>query len=148
MKLLKFGGTSLANAEKFLCVADIIEKNIKIEKIAVVLSAPAKVTNYLVSITEKKIEHEKILKIINLTEMIFINLINNLSKIQSNFPYQNIENIIKKEFDRLKKIAHGIVLLKQCPDSIRAIIISRGEILSVFIMKCILQSKNYNVNTI
>ncbi|QCO70760.1 bifunctional aspartate kinase/homoserine dehydrogenase I [Buchnera aphidicola] len=148
MKLLKFGGTSLANAEKFLCVANIIEENVKKDQIAVVLSAPAKVTNYLVKVVEKTIKNNQILESIDLAENIFIQLTNNLLKIQSNFPYQEIEKIIKKEFDKLKNIIHGIILLKQCPDNIRATIISRGEILSVFIMKSILQSKNHNVTII
>lgn len=148
MKLLKFGGTSLANAEKFLCVSNIIEKNIQYEQIAVVLSAPAKVTNYLVSVIEKTIQNDKILETISLAETIFIQLINNLSKMQSNFPYQKIEETIKNEFNQLKNIIHGIALLKQCPDSIRAIIISRGEILSVLIMKSILESKKYNITII
>ncbi|QCI22650.1 bifunctional aspartate kinase/homoserine dehydrogenase I [Buchnera aphidicola] len=148
MKLLKFGGTSLANAEKFLCVANIIEKNIKKDQIAVVLSAPAKITNYLVKVVEKTVENNQILESINLAENIFIELINNLLKIQSDFPYQEIKKVIKKEFDKLKNIIHGIMLLKQCPDNIRAIIISRGEILSVFIMKSILESNNHNVTII
>ncbi|WAI11955.1 MAG: bifunctional aspartate kinase/homoserine dehydrogenase I [Buchnera aphidicola (Macrosiphum albifrons)] len=148
MKLLKFGGTSLANAEKFLCVANIIEENVKKDQIAVVLSAPAKVTNYLVQVVEKTIKNNQILESIHLAENIFIQLTNNLLKIQSNFPYQKIEKIIKKEFDKLKNIIHGTILLKQCPDNIRAIIISRGEILSVFIMKSILQSNNHNVTII
>ncbi|CAL4326258.1 bifunctional aspartate kinase/homoserine dehydrogenase I [Buchnera aphidicola] len=148
MKLLKFGGTSLANAEKFLCVANIIKQKKDVEQIAVVLSAPANVTNYLVTIIEKKIQNNKILETINLVENIFVELINNILKIQSDFNYQKIETIIKKEFDELKSIIHGVVLLKQCPDSIRAIIISRGEILSVFIMKSILECKNHSVTLI
>jgi aspartokinase/homoserine dehydrogenase 1 len=148
MKLLKFGGTSLANAEKFLYVSNIIEKNIKTDQIAVVLSAPAKITNYLVAIIDNTIKHNAILDTINITETIFIQLIKNLSNIQSNFSYEKIEKKIKKEFHQLKNIVHGIVLLKQCPDSIRAIIISRGEILSVLIMKSILESKNHKVTVI
>lgn len=148
MKLLKFGGTSLANAEKFLCVAKIIEQKNKIEQIAVVLSAPANVTNYLVTIIEKKIHHNKILETINLVETIFVELTKHLLNIQCNFNYQEIETIIKKEFDELKRIVHGVILLRQCPDNIRAIIISRGEILSVFIMKSILESKNYSITII
>lgn len=148
MKLLKFGGTSLANAEKFLCVANILEKNIKFEQIAVVLSAPAKVTNYLVAIAEEIINYNKMLEIIIIAESIFIDLITNLSNMQPNFSYKEIEKIIKKEFNQLKNIVHGISLLKKCPKSVRAIIISRGEILSVFIMQSILISKNYNVTII
>ncbi|QCI22073.1 bifunctional aspartate kinase/homoserine dehydrogenase I [Buchnera aphidicola] len=148
MKLLKFGGTSLANAEKFLYVSNIIEKNAQSEQISVVLSAPAKVTNYLVSIAEKVIQDNQVLEIINLTEIIFIDLIKDLAKRQSNFCYIETKESIKKEFIQLRKIMHGVILLKQCPNNIRAIIISRGEILSICIMKSILKSKNYNVTVI
>lgn len=148
MKVLKFGGTSLANAEKFLSVANIIEQNMIINQIAVVLSAPAKITNNLVNIVENIDKHDQMLEKIKLTENIFIKLIYDLSNMQENFLYQEILNIIKKEFDQLKNIIHGITLLKQCPDNIRAIIISRGEILSVFIMKSILQTKYHNVTII
>ncbi|AYN24851.1 bifunctional aspartate kinase/homoserine dehydrogenase I [Buchnera aphidicola] len=145
MKLLKFGGTSLANAEKFLCVADIIEKKNKKEQTAVVLSAPAKITNYLVTIIEKKIDNDEILKKINLAENIFIELIKDIKKIQSLFPYENSKEKIQTEFNKLKKIINGVFLIKQCPESIQPIIISRGEILSVIIMKNILKSRNHEV---
>ncbi|AHG60178.1 bifunctional aspartate kinase/homoserine dehydrogenase I [Buchnera aphidicola] len=144
MQLLKFGGTSLANAEKFLCVSNIIEEKIKFEQIAVVLSAPANITNYLVTIIEKKINH-KILDTINIVEHIFIELINNLLELEPNFNYQKIEKKIKQELDKLKNILQGVILLKQCPDSIRAIIISRGEILSVLIMQSILESRKHSI---
>ncbi|QCI23747.1 bifunctional aspartate kinase/homoserine dehydrogenase I [Buchnera aphidicola (Macrosiphoniella sanborni)] len=148
MKLLKFGGTSLANAERFISVANIIKKNIKEDQIAVVLSAPAKITNHLVNIVEQIIKKKNSLETINLIENIFIELIRNLLHIEKNFLYQKIENIIKKEFNKLKDITYSITLLQQCPDNIRAIIISRGEILSVLIMKSILKSKGYNVTII
>ncbi|WP_422667141.1 bifunctional aspartate kinase/homoserine dehydrogenase I [Buchnera aphidicola] len=148
MKLLKFGGTSLANAEKFLCVADIIEKNIKNAKIAVVLSAPAKITNYLVETIETIIQHHQKLEDINLSENIFFELVQNIKKMQPNFCNKSINELIKKEFDKLRKMMHGIILLKQCPDNIRAILISRGEILSVFIMKNILEARKHQVTVI
>jgi len=148
MKILKFGGTSLANAEKFLCVADILEKKNKKEQIAVVLSAPAKITNYLVSIIEKNIKKDEILKKINLAENIFIELIKDIKKIQPIFLYEETKKIIKIEFNKLKKIIDGIILIEKCPESIQPIIISRGEILSIIIMQKILESKNYKVTVL
>ncbi|QIE01931.1 bifunctional aspartate kinase/homoserine dehydrogenase I [Buchnera aphidicola] len=148
MKVLKFGGTSLANAEKFLCVANIIEKNIITDQIAVVLSAPAKITNHLVNIAENIDKHDKMLEKINLTENIFIELINNISNLQKNFLYKETKKIIQKEFNQLRNIIHGITLLQQCPDNIHAIIVSRGEILSVLIMQSILQAKSYDITII
>jgi aspartokinase len=55
MRVLKFGGTSVANAERFLRVADILESNARQGQVATVLSAPAKITNHLVAMIEKTI---------------------------------------------------------------------------------------------
>lgn len=55
MRVLKFGGTSVANAERFLRVADILENNAVQGQVATVLSAPAKITNHLVAMIEKTI---------------------------------------------------------------------------------------------
>lgn len=145
MKLLKFGGTSLANAKKFLCVADIIEKKAKKEQIAVVLSAPAKITNHLVTIIENDINHNEMIEKISLAENIFIKLIKDIKKIEPFFLYKKAKEKIEKEFNKLKKIINGIILINQCPESIQPIIISRGEILSVVVMKNILKSRNYNI---
>lgn len=54
MRVLKFGGTSVANAERFLRVADILESNAGQGQVATVLSAPAKITNHLVAMIEKR----------------------------------------------------------------------------------------------
>lgn len=53
MRVLKFGGTSLANPQRFLQAAALIEKAHLEEQAAGVLSAPAKITNHLVALSEK-----------------------------------------------------------------------------------------------
>ena len=50
MRVLKFGGSSLADAERFLRVADIAVNTHGQSQVALVLSAPAKVTNHLVAL--------------------------------------------------------------------------------------------------
>lgn len=50
MRVLKFGGTSVANAERFNDVADIALSEAENERVALVISAPAKVTNLLVAL--------------------------------------------------------------------------------------------------
>lgn len=55
MRVLKFGGTSLANPERFMQAAEIIEKAHLADQAAGVLSAPAKITNHLVAIVDKAI---------------------------------------------------------------------------------------------
>lgn len=62
MRVLKFGGTSVANAERFLRVADILESNARQGQVATVLSAPAKITNHLVAMIEKTISGQDALQ--------------------------------------------------------------------------------------
>ncbi len=64
MRVLKFGGTSVANAERFLRVADILESNARQGQVATVLSAPAKITNHLVAMIEKTIGGQDALPIL------------------------------------------------------------------------------------
>ncbi|XBC38351.1 MAG: bifunctional aspartate kinase/homoserine dehydrogenase I [Buchnera aphidicola (Floraphis choui)] len=148
MKILKFGGSSLANATKFLSVANIIENSFKKEQIAVVLSAPEKITNFLNDTIEQAIKNKNVLPNITLIKNILLKLIYDLQKQKNNFPYKNIEETINKKFLKLKSIFNGISLLNQCPDNIRAKIICCGELLSITIMKNILKSMFHNVTTI
>ena len=47
MRVLKFGGTSVANAQNIKLVLDIVSKKAKDEKLIVVVSALSKVTDML-----------------------------------------------------------------------------------------------------
>nr|VUD29148.1 bifunctional aspartokinase I/homoserine dehydrogenase I [Raoultella sp. NCTC 9187] len=73
MRVLKFGGTSVANAERFLRVADILESNARQGQVATVLSAPAKITNHLVAMIEKTIGGQDALTNIADAERILLN---------------------------------------------------------------------------
>ncbi len=72
MRVLKFGGTSVANAERFLRVADILESNARQGQVATVLSAPAKITNHLVAMIEKTLGGQDALPNISDAEGIFL----------------------------------------------------------------------------
>lgn len=148
MKVLKFGGTSVANAERFLRVADIIENNAKQEQTATVLSAPAKITNHLVAMVEKTVAGQDIQNNIDEAEKIFADLLEGLSKQQPHFAYEEMKRFALDELNHLKQLFHGIRLLGQCPDSINASIICRGEKLSIAIMAALLKAKGHSVTVI
>ncbi|MXP67151.1 bifunctional aspartate kinase/homoserine dehydrogenase I [Pantoea sp. Aalb] len=148
MLVLKFGGTSVANAEHLFRVVDILENNIRQDQIATVLSAPAKITNYLVTMIEKKITRQDISPIISNAELIFTKLLQDLSSMQSGFDYEGQKKIIKLEFVQLKTVLYGIGLLGQCPDAINAKIICFGEKIIIPIMEALLQSRNHKVTII
>src|SRR5699024_12187135 len=86
MRVLKFGGTSVANAERFLRVADILESNARQGQVATVLSAPAKITNHLVAMIEKTISGQDALPNISDAERIFAELLTGLAAAQPGFP--------------------------------------------------------------
>ncbi len=148
MRVLKFGGTSVANAERFLRVADILESNAKQGQVATVLSAPAKITNHLVAMIEKTIGGQDALPNISDAERIFSELLNGLADAQPGFPVVQLKGFVEKEFAQLKHVLHGISLLGQCPDSINAAIICRGEKLSIAIMAELLKARGHNVTVI
>lgn len=148
MKVLKFGGTSVANAERFLRVAEIIENNAKQEQTATVLSAPAKITNHLVAMVEKTVAGQDIQSNIYEAEKIFADLLAGLAKAIPNFTYEEMKKFSLNELNHLKQLFHGIQLLGQCPDSINASIICRGEKLSIAIMAALLRAKGHHVTVI
>ncbi|OAT26180.1 bifunctional aspartate kinase/homoserine dehydrogenase I [Proteus myxofaciens] len=145
MRVLKFGGTSVANAERVLNVADIAEKKCEQGQVALVLSAPAKITNYLVEMIEKTAQGEEPLTQVREAELIFTDLLQGLKEKQPGFDYDRLKDKIEREFSEIKHILHGVSLLGQCPDSINAAMICRGEKLSIAIMESVLQARGYNV---
>ncbi|QJC28330.1 bifunctional aspartate kinase/homoserine dehydrogenase I [Enterobacteriaceae endosymbiont of Plateumaris braccata] len=145
MRVLKFGGTSLSNAKKFLMVVNIISNYSKKEKLAIVLSASSTITNYLILIIKKAIKNENFqidfIKIKNF----FLNLIQDLSSKEENLNISNIKNKINIIFLLLENLLNGISLLNFCPDMIYAKILAQGEKFSVIFMQELLVSKKYNV---
>ncbi len=148
MRVLKFGGTSVANAQRFLRVADILESNAGQGQVATVLSAPAKITNHLVAMIEKTIAGQDPLPNISDAEQIFDALLQGLAEAQPGFPLERMKDRVGQEFARIKHVLHGISLLGQCPDAINASLICRGEKLSIAIMEALLQARGHQVTVL
>ena len=148
MRVLKFGGTSVANAERFLRVADIMESNARQGQVATVLSAPAKITNHLVAMIEKTVAGQDILPNMSDAERIFADLLSGLAQALPGFEYDRLKTLVDQEFAQLKQVLHGVALLGQCPDSVNAAIICRGEKLSIAIMEGVFRAKGFPVTVI
>lgn len=148
MRVLKFGGSSVANAERFINVADIMENNARQGQIATVLSAPAKITNHLVAMIDKTVAGQDALTNILSAEQIFKDLFQGLGEKQPGFPAERMQELAAQEFAQLKQLLHGVALLGQCPDSVNAGIISRGEKLSIATMAALLEARGHQVTVI
>ncbi|KLU16989.1 MULTISPECIES: bifunctional aspartate kinase/homoserine dehydrogenase I [Xenorhabdus] len=148
MRVLKFGGTSVANHQRVLSVADIAETELSLGQVALVLSAPAKITNHLVAMIEKTVAGQDIVSNMSDATQIFADLLSGLKEQQPGFDYDRLKGLVERELASLKQTLHGISLLKQCPDNISASLICRGEKLSIAIMESVLQARGHKVTVI
>mgnify|MGYP000689934928 CR=1 FL=1 len=131
MKVLKFGGSSVASSENIQKVLAIVKEASKKEKIAVVVSAFGKTTNNLLAGANKALENITAAKDIieNIKELHF-NVINDLV-------IKNKAEVSKEVtclFDRLNAIYEGIFLLQELSDKTLAKVSSFGERLSSYII--------------
>ncbi len=148
MRVLKFGGSSLADADRLLRAADIIANNAQQEDVAVVLSAPGKTTNKLVAIIENAVRNgEAELQIKELEES-FHALFADIKEVLPNIDGSGVENQVKTSMSQLRQFVHGISLLGMCPDNVNARIISKGERVSIQLMKAVMEAKGLAANLI
>lgn len=148
MRVLKFGGTSLADAERFSCAADISVSNLHQSQVALVLSAPAKVTNNLVAAVQQTVRGLDAENSLNDIELIFQNLIAGLKsqyeKFDDTFALTQVENALAE----LQRYLTGVKLLSQCPENVEAKILSTGERLSIVCMQQLLLARGFKVEVI
>jgi aspartokinase/homoserine dehydrogenase 1 len=117
IKVLKFGGRSLANGEGIERVLDIITSKVtEGEKIAIVLSARDKATDQLEAILEKAAEGKNYAQDFEAFE-----------KYQRH-TYNNVD--LSKEFSELVKLFEGVSLLGDYSSKIKDQVLSYGELIS------------------
>ncbi|HGY9610664.1 bifunctional aspartate kinase/homoserine dehydrogenase I [Vibrio harveyi] len=141
MRVLKFGGSSLADADRFLRAADIIANNAQQEEVAVVLSAPGKTTNKLVAVIEGALRNGEAELQINELEASFKALFSDIQNVLPNIDGAAFDNQVKTSLSQLRQFVHGINLLGMCPNNVNACIISKGERVSIQLMKAVLEAK-------
>ena len=131
----------MADADRFLRAADIIANNAQQEEVAVVLSAPGKTTNKLVAVIEGALRNgEAELQIAEL-EASFKSLFAEIKAVLPNIDGAGYDNQVRTSLSQLRQFVHGINLLGMCPNNVNARIISKGERVSIQLMKAVLEAK-------
>jgi bifunctional aspartokinase / homoserine dehydrogenase 1 len=148
MRVLKFGGTSLANAERFIRVSDIVVNTHRQSQVALVLSAPAKITNLLVALVGEAAKGNDGSEEIAQITSIFTGLIEGIKAKYPSVDDKSLYDVMSAEFETVKKRILGISLLGQCPDNVQAMILSRGEKLSIACMEALLKARGEEVTKI
>lgn len=147
MKVMKFGGTSLANWQRFSSAADIVANSAELESVAVVLSAPATVTNGLLEMVDLAVAGGKFAPVLEKVKCVFDDLWakaaeDKLSPEQS----QGLQEVLEKQLSLWKDKLQGIVLLGECPDYVRAEIVVGGEKMSAALMEQLLLARSISAN--
>jgi aspartokinase/homoserine dehydrogenase 1 len=135
MKILKFGGKSLANGDGLKNAIEIISSKSKDgEKIAVVVSARDNSTDQLESILETAAEKKD-----------YKSKFDTFKKYQQE-PNENID--FSEEFLTLETIFEGVSLLGDYSQKIKEEVLAQGELLSVKLVASLLEKQQISVNPV
>jgi len=158
MKVLKFGGSSLATAEKIFSVVSIIEDQASSTRqeqqqestssVAIVVSAPGGVTNQLVKLVEALSQKRDTNQ---LSEELHSGLVNIANDIELHVPGKVdafLSEQVEGQFQRLNKLIEGVKLLGHCPEQTQAQILTFGERLSILFLKWIFDQKKIETTLI
>ena len=133
MKILKFGGKSLANGEGLQRTIAIVKKKVENqEKIAVVVSARGNATDELEAILTKASHREA-----------YQDDFEAFKTYQSE-PLKTID--LSADFLALENIFQGVTLLGDYSDKIKAEVLASGEIISAKMITALLKAENINAN--
>jgi len=131
MKVLKFGGTSVANSKSIKQVRHIVA-NTKASKIVVVVSALGGVTDLLLNAAEMASQQKEGYKVILLEiESRHMNAIKDLIPISSQ---SAILSKVKSELNTLETQVEGAYLIGEITPKLSDKIVSYGELLSSYII--------------
>ncbi len=142
MKVLKFGGSSLASTARFAEVAHIVHQQSLVEPLILVLSAPHGVTNSLLRLVEQARTgadcsadlqqlRNRLQELVEAAEAV-------AGRRHSSTPLQDFT---EQHLETIGQYVQGIRLLSYCPDSIQARILGAGEQFSVRLMQALLQAR-------
>jgi aspartokinase/homoserine dehydrogenase 1 len=142
MLIQKYGGTSLADIKGFVAAADIISNAASSEKVVVVLSAMAGVTDLLESSIKTAIEggdFGAVLESIKEREQGI------LQKMQtSGWACPLATGFLQVQLQRLESRLSGVALIEQCPPQVQAELLSTGEGFSSRLMCDLLQAQGHS----
>ncbi len=139
MNVLKFGGTSVANAQNISLVLDIVNETSKKEPLVVVVSAFSGVTDLLVLAAAKAAAKDKTYKdIVNQIEQKHKEAIEQLISL---LEQSELIEAINSNINHLKTLLDGCYLLGELSNRTSDTILSFGELLSSQIIAKALQQK-------
>src|SRR5690606_12157589 len=132
MKIIKFGGSSVANPENIQRVFSIIKDKLKEHEVAIVFSAFGGVTESLLKIAQLAREGDEAYReVLQTLEEKHLTIVRQLISVQSQ---STVMTFVKVRFKELEDLFHGIYLIKENSARTLDYVASFGERLSAFIL--------------
>jgi len=128
MRVLKFGGSSVANAENINKIASILQNKLKEEKLVVVVSALGGITDALINSVQLASKGDELYR----TELQKIEL-RHLELVKQLIPVAHqsrVLSMVKQHCNEIEDICNGVFLLQELTPRIKDRIMSYGELLS------------------
>lgn len=139
MKIIKFGGSSVANPENIKRVFSIIQDKLKQHEIAVVFSAFGGVTESLLKIAQLAREGDGLYRdLLQTLEEKHLTMVRQLIAVQHQ---STVMTFVKVRFKELEDLFHGIFLIKENSARTLDYVASFGERLSSFMLSESLQGQ-------
>ncbi|MEN2281901.1 bifunctional aspartate kinase/homoserine dehydrogenase I [Algoriphagus sp. SE2] len=132
MKVIKFGGSSVANPENIKKVFSIIQEKLKKHEIAIVFSAFGGVTESLLKISQLAKHGDSAYRdLLQSLEEKHLDMVRQLISVQNQ---STVMTYVKVRFKELEDLFHGTFLIKENSPRTLDYVVSFGERLSAFIL--------------
>jgi aspartokinase/homoserine dehydrogenase 1 len=145
MRVLKFGGTSVGDARRIRAVGTIVERAARSERVGVVVSAVAGVTNQLVQSIADALDGEPAEPRVQRFRDIHAAILQELGEHASAELCGRAAAEIAGLGDEYSNLLRGVGLLRECPPSVADLLGSLGERASVCIVHALLASAGLQV---
>lgn len=145
MITLKFGGTSMGNAGRILDSAAIMKGRAENERISVVVSAVAGVSNRLQESIDKTVEGAAPSEYTTTLRNIHKDICADIAKKLDGFNAQNVMASLEDVFAEYERLLNAVSAFGECPLSVHCRIMGMGERLSAPIVAAVLGAMGQNV---
>ena len=145
MLTLKFGGTSMGSARRILDSVQIIMDRAKTDRISVVVSAVAGVSNALQAAIDSCVKGALPENFVSEIRKTHENICTELQASVKGFDAASTMEKIEPNFTELEKLLSGVAVFGECPQSIHCRIMGMGELCCVPVVNAVLLAKKQNV---
>jgi len=139
IRVMKFGGTSVGDAQRMLGVVELVARALETDRVCLVASAMAGVTNLLVAVADPK----QVPDPAGLAARFLAVHEATLAELQAELGAQTgeLQQSLRALAEECQRLAQGVILLEECSPSVLANISSLGERASCAILLALLKAR-------